>query len=538
MIVGVKSWFLALGAVLMVLVISAFWLASRALVGQLSDDRDPQFADKQEAFAPREREGHLPTAHSISDGDEEDGALKNERVLIFKDSKSMEDFLSRQGKGFEVLGVIGALNAVRVSFTDLASLLRELGDDDQQVSIFPVMIPPLPEGGVQAGAVAVGNRILEWLGVDQAGRNWGEGVKIAVLDTGVVPDSTMGKVSQFIDLVAPSADLSLQNGHGTAVASLIVGQTSEVPGIAPAAEIISVRVADDQGVSNSFLLAQGIIEAVDAGAQLINISMGGFGSSDLLQQAVDYARERGALVIAATGNNGINLVQYPAALEWVIGVGAVDALGQHLDFSNTGYGVDVAAPGLGVNANWMDGRLVSGSGTSFSAPIVTGVIAAVMTAGSSQNLSAWDAWALVGNYLNDSGAAGPDSVIGAGMPDLGRVINRDVAGLYDAALASMTLLAPDAGHPYGQVEVLVQNRGTETLVNTGLNIDSGGVLHRVNLTALEPGAVQTVLVPVNTPISNGLADALRVSGVVWLGDGQADTNPKNDARSVIYTAEE
>ena len=463
------------------------------------------------------------------------GAIRNQRVLTFRNREAMEKFLAGPGAGLRVLGRIGSLNAVRVGFSDLASLANALSDEVEEGLVFPVNIPTLENGQIQDGAVSLGNHLLQWLGVDRASPTWGKGVKVAILDTGVMPNSGLAGQIQLINLVPVANDLSLQNGHGTAVASTIVGQLAGAPGVAPGAQILSVRVADDSGHSDSFLLASGIVEAVDAGAKLINISMGGFGDSPVLRDAVAYAMKNDALVIAATGNNGIDRVHYPAALDGVIGVGAVDAMGEHLDFSNSGDGVDVAAPGYGVRAVWVDGQVVQVSGTSFSAPIVTGVLAATMTNGADSRLTATQAWDLVQGYLNDGGVAGADPQLGGGMPDLGRVLNRDQAGIYDAALASITRLAPDSSHPYGQVGILVQNRGTEPLLNTTLSVGGDGLPQSINLTQLAPGQVQTVKVPISRPL-NQTAGGFTVDARVRLGQGQLDDKPANDGRRVVYQA--
>jgi hypothetical protein len=265
---------------------------------------------------------------------------------------------------------------------------------------------------------------------------------------------------------------------------------------------------------------------------LINISMGSLGQSALLEQAVAYAQERGALIFAAAGNNGIDQVYYPAAHDGVIGVGAVDASGEHLAFSNTGSQIDISAPGYAINAAWPGDQAARVSGTSFSTPIVVGVMAAVMTEAGAGNLTPAQAWQLVSRYLNDAGSAGLDVQYGAGMPDIGRVLNANTPGVFDAAVASQTYLPPDPGNPYGQVEVLIQNRGTETLVNTAVQVSSGGNAGNFNITTLAPNAVTTVRVPVTRP----LADGFEVDARVSITGGVVDAKPANDRRTQIHEA--
>jgi hypothetical protein len=502
----VRHWMLILGFALAAVL--GYWLAGTAAprhAGKARDDSKPEVSRKRvvEDPAPKFRRADRRAGHSGDAAAEELGALEGQRVLVFKDRDALENFLKRAGSTVRVLGRLDALNALRIGFSD-ADELAGLLDGEEEISfIFPVSTPPLPDGSVQPGAIALGDRLLEWLGVSGDHSDWGTGVRIAILDTGVAAHSAFQSSISSINLVGLPANPADMNGHGTAVASLIIGNGALTPGVAPGADIISVRVADDLGQSDTYLLAQGIVAAVDAGAQLINISMGGFGESSLLRNAIAYARERGVLIFAAAGNSGIGQVYQPAASEGVIAVGAVDANGNHLDFSNTGNEVAISAPGYGVNAAWTGDQAAAVTGTSFSTPIVLGTVAAVMTEAGPGTLTPVQAWQLVTAHLSDGGVAGADPELGAGMPDLSQVLNAGTPGIHDAAVASQRILPPDAGNPYGQVEILIQNRGTETLVNTAVRISTGGAATTQNITTLAPNAVTTVRVPISRPPAAG-----------------------------------
>lgn len=485
--------------------------------------------------APKFRRAERPP---VSDRDHEAmaaGALPNQRVLLFKDKDAMARFLAKLGSGVDLLGRLDALNALRVGFGNYDDLAALLDGDEEESLVFPVNAPAPPEGTVQPGAMALGPRLLDWLGVSGDNSQWGQGVTVAVLDTGVTAQNAFSTSIQSINLVPLSSDPAAQNGHGTAVASLIIGNDSLTPGVAPKTNILDIRIANDAGQSDSFLLAQGLVAAIDAGARIINISMGSLGDSAVVRNAIAYAKQYGAVIVAASGNNGLNQVSYPAANEGVIAVGAVDALGDHLDFSNSGQSIAIAAPGLGVNAAWTQGQAVGFTGTSASAPIVAGAIAAVMTQAGNRNLTPAQAWNLLSAYLNDGGAAGSDSKLGGGMPDIGRVLNAGTRGIYDAAVASSRIIPANGGNPYGQVEVLVQNRGTETLVNTSVEVTAGGRTVLRNITALAPNAVTTVQVPISNPPSAGNSSFNVVSRVRTSG-GVNDVKPSNDRRSETYVA--
>lgn len=531
-----RQSFLILGFVAVAML--GYWLAGtaaprKAAAGdQPGSSLEPQRRVIVDEPAPRFRKEDRGPAVRRDDEAKKAGALQGQRILVFKDKSALEAFLKRAGDKVRLMGRLDALNALRIGFSDPDDLASLLDGEEEASLIFPVAVPPAPpgEGSAQAGAVALGAGLLDWLGITGDNSAWGRGVRIAVLDTGVTSSQAFSSSITFQNLVDLPANLTTQSGHGTAVASMIIGRDSLTPGVAPGADIVSIRIANDAGQSDSFLLAQGIVAAVDAGAGLINISMGSFGDSLLVRNAIEYARVAGALIIAASGNNGLNQVSYPAANDGVIAVGAVDALGNHLDFSNTGTQLAISAPGFGVNAAWSGNQAASVSGTSFSAPIVAGAIAAVKSLPGNENLTLRQAANLLFAYLNDGGAAGPDTALGGGMPDLGRVFNAKTPGIYDAALASQRILPPDAGNPYGQVEIMVQNRGTETLINTGVRISTPTGDVTSNITSLAVNAVKTIRVPISQP----KAPSMRYDSKVILSQGRTDAKPGNDRRVETY----
>jgi len=446
-----------------------------------------------------------------------DGALPNQRVIVLKDKVALEAILVKLGNGVNLLGRLDKLNALHIGFGNEDDLIALLDGTEETGFIYPVNIPEFSTGP-QAGAVPLGNGLLDWLAVTGDNSLWGKGIKIAILDTGIADHIAFRNAIERINLVPLPANAADLNGHGTSVASLIFSSNPLAPGIAPGATPLSVRIADDNGASNSFLIAQGIIAAVDAGAQLINISLGGNGRSSLVENALDYAKQAGVVVVAAAGNSGTEGVMYPAASPSVVAVGAVDAKNQHMAFSTTGEQVAVAAPGYAVSAAYPGNRAASVTGTSFSSPIVTGVIAATMSQGGTQNLSGTAALSAVNSSLNDVGLQGSDFATGGGVPDMWRIRNGNTPGVYDAAVTSITTSG-------GQVQALVQNLGTETLVNAGVSVRVNGVTTNANITTLAPGDTRVINVP------TGGAENLNIKGSVRLSTGQTDQRPSNDSLS-------
>ncbi|MEO8615097.1 MAG: S8 family serine peptidase [Luteolibacter sp.] len=451
------------------------------------------------------------------------GALSNQRVLVFKDRAALEDFLKRAGDRIRLMGRLDALNALRVGFLNYGDLAELLTGNEEASLIFPVDIPTRGQGKAQDSAVALGAGLLDSLGITGDNSSWGKGILIAILDTGVMSNPAFKSRISSINLVPLPGDLSTQNGHATAVASMIIGQGSLTPGVAPGADILSIRIANDLGQSDSYLLASGILAAVDGGAKIINISMGSDNPSPLITKALEYAYAAGVLVVAAVGNNGTNQVSHPAADPGVIGLGAVDARNDHLDFSNTGNQVAISTAGFGINAAWQSDQAAAVSGTSFSSPIFVGAVAGVAGV---MGISIQKAAELLISHANDGGVAGADSVLGAGTLDVGRALNAVTPGIYDAALASQRVTEPTLGAPNGEIEVLVQNRGTETLINTAVDVSTPAGTTSANITSLAPNAVQTVRVPIPQASSAPLLYDSRVR----LSGGIQDSKPSNDRR--------
>jgi hypothetical protein len=187
-----------------------------------------------------------------------------------------------------------------------------------------------------------------------------------------------------------------------------------------------VKVLDNHGSANDDDIAAGITFAVDHGASVINLSLGGPGASITLQTAVDYATNHNVVVVAAAGNDGTKGVaaattpHYPAACDGVISVGATDAAGNHANFSSYGSWVDVVAPGettssTGIVTTTTGSSYGSGSGTSFSSPLVAAA-AFLMRAADPNADQATIVRRLIAT-ADDLGIAGVDSVFGAGMVD-------------------------------------------------------------------------------------------------------------------------
>jgi serine protease len=228
----------------------------------------------------------------------------------------------------------------------------------------------------------------------------GSGVTVAVIDTGVsqVPDLKETKFVEGYDFVNDRTDARDDNGHGTHVAGTIAQSTNNgfgVAGVAYQANIMPLKVLSATGGGTVADIAESIRFAADNGAQVINMSLGGGGESQIMKEAVDYAHSKGVVIIAAAGNSGQNAAGYPARYPHVLGVSALDATGVKAPYSNFGAGVDISAPGGAIQGNDRTGGILQNTidpdtgeslfeyfqGTSMASPHVAGVAALVRASG-------------------------------------------------------------------------------------------------------------------------------------------------------------
>lgn len=342
-------------------------------------------------------------------------AVPHEAVLSFKDKVSLQKFVSQlRAHGLELLGTLDKLNTIRIRYSDvaaLANLLAEAGDTASAEANLWLRVPQEPsvDPNNEGGTTPVGKAQQMMAAISAGGdrSQWGESITVAVLDTGVLDHPTFADSQvTHIDLVH---DGQTFHSHGTSVASLIAGQDPQAPGVAPAANILDVRVANAEGYTVSTVLAEGIIEAVDRGAKVLNVSLGGYGDSQVLRSALDYAWQKGAVVVAASGNDGYSQLSIPAAYEGVLSVGSVDGNGKQASFSNSGQGLDLVAPGVGDVTAWETDKVAIASGTSHSAGLVSGAAAAYLAWG----VTAAEVANLLKRHATPTGA--PTTLVGSGI---------------------------------------------------------------------------------------------------------------------------
>jgi subtilisin family serine protease len=196
-------------------------------------------------------------------------------------------------------------------------------------------------------------------------------IVIAVLDSGVDPNhpDLSTKLVPGYNYVSNNNDTHDVHGHGTAVAGIAAASTNSNIGIAGVAwqnKIMPLVVFDSTGYGTYSQWISGILYAADHGAKVINMSIGGSSYCSSLQNAVNYAWNKGIVLVACAMNTGSNTPYYPAALNNVIAVSATNYYDNFASFSNYGNWIAVSAPGDGIYTTTNGGGYGSGVGTSFA----------------------------------------------------------------------------------------------------------------------------------------------------------------------------
>lgn len=284
----------------------------------------------------------------------------------------------------------------------------------------------------QQGDMSVIGADAAWTGcsVPSAGN-----VTVAIIDSGVDlthPDLIANLRSDGYDFAYHDSTPEDGDGHGTNVAGIAAAALNGVgvTGVAPTAQILPVRVLDKTGSGWDTDIADGIVYAADR-AQVLNLSLGGPDNSSYIQSAINYATNKGRLVVVSGGNCGgsnykangctvINQPIYPAAYSNVVAVAATDNADQRASFSNQNSYIDIAAPGVSIYNADMNNSYTFLSGTSQAAPHVAGLAALVW--GKFPGYTANQVWSRMTSTAKDLGTPGKDNAYGAGRIDVKKAL--------------------------------------------------------------------------------------------------------------------
>jgi len=319
---------------------------------------------------------------------------------------------------------------------------------------------------------------LAFLDASAANRiSTGSGVTVALLDSGVMTSRAdlTGQVTTGPDYAGGSEHPGNTGWgeHGTCMASIIAGHgrggANGMLGIAPAAHVLSVRVIRDddapdinQPTKSSTPISDGIRYAVDHGAQVISMSLGGSDAgadtdSTPEADAIRYALDHNVVVVAAAGNSADkgNAIQFPGAERGVISVAAVDSAGRHAAFSTTSWDVSIAAPGVNLpcDAAASDDEYLLGDGTSQATAYVAGIVALLKA--ENHALSPAQIRDILESTARDKPAGGRDDQLGFGIVDPVAALKAAGATKAVAETPAGANAGPASGHfGYGQTAVV------------------------------------------------------------------------------------
>ena len=272
-------------------------------------------------------------------------------------------------------------------------------------------------------------------------------VIVAVIDTGVKQSLQDLANTNFVagyDFINNDNDATDDEGHGSHVCGTIAQSTNNgigVAGIAYNTTIMPVKVLGADGTGSYDAIADGIYFAVDNGAKVLNLSLGGYGTLSVLENAVNYAWNNGCIILCAAGNDNTSMTHYPSAYTNAVAVTATNYLDEKADYSNYGSYVDIAAPGGDGNDNngdgYMDGVLqntFSGTsegyyfftGTSMATPHVAGIAAAMFAVNPS--ITNVDVRNILETTADDLGTPGWDQYFGNGLLDGDEAVQQAMGG--------------------------------------------------------------------------------------------------------------
>ena len=454
----------------------------------------------------------------------------NDVLLHVRNPLDFNDSLDNFEKGgFEVIDRIDELGTFRVKIYEPGKFTEFLVENDNELGVYKnvtLKSPTYPDSRMLEVEEPFMGSSMDWLGVRPDRKDAGKGVKVAIIDTGVDTshDSLSGIKITEISLLNED-DRHGNLGHGTGIASVIAGQTEDFVGIAPSTEILSVRVLNESGEGDSFTVAKGIVEAVDQGADIINLSLGGMDSSIVMDNAIEYAKLNNVLMVSAVGNEGVQGVSFPARHKDVVAVASVDAKSRVSTFSNYGDEVDIAAPGVGVITAWEENEFIHFSGTSIATAFVTGALASELSYSSLEDKE--DALNALYANADEAEKPGKDIWAGRGVLNVRRLEQRNTPGIVDAAVVGYYFdtekITSSGTTPFF---VTIQNQGTSWLQSTNLKVNYKGLEKNFKIGSINAGESRSEMLYYDAGVPD---KKLHITSELSIS-GQTDQYPENNTR--------
>ncbi|WP_311315149.1 MULTISPECIES: S8 family peptidase [unclassified Bacillus (in: firmicutes)] len=243
-------------------------------------------------------------------------------------------------------------------------------------------------------------------------------IKIAILDSGINKEhpDLKGRIHKEFNAISPEEPVKDKFNHGTPIAGIIAAKddSNGIKGISPKSEIYSVKVLNDKGEGSVDHIIKGIEWAINEKVEIINISFGFKNHNKKLKKIVNKATSNGIIIVASSGNNYINDVDYPAKYNNVISVGSIDQEHERVKFSPRGK-IDVVGPGRDILSTNNLNDFSIFEGTSFSTAYVTGLISLYLSEKPTIKFDQKAIIKLLKNQSLDLGIKGKDNTYGYGL---------------------------------------------------------------------------------------------------------------------------
>lgn len=347
----------------------------------------------------------------------------SEDTIIIKYSRALS-LSDHQRAGGIVVQQVSGLNYVAVKVKNKSKLQQTIQKYQKNSKVVSVNLSPIYKhtGTIdpKSNEQYVHNLLKTKEAQKLAGKNQ---VKIAVIDQGIDRNhpELKGSIIASTNVIDPM-NPTVADFHGTHVAGIIAAKKDNGIGgygLNPNAKILSYDVFGGGGFTFDYVIANAILKAVDQGAKVINMSLGSTMPSVVLQEAVEKAIDSGVVVVAAAGNDGMDLASYPASYEGVISVGSVNNEQKLSTFSTYGASTDVVAPGEDIYAPIYDALKGSTferlSGTSMASPAVAGAATLLLT--KYPKLTPAEVEYILEKTATDLGTKGFDTKYGNGLID-------------------------------------------------------------------------------------------------------------------------
>ena len=314
------------------------------------------------------------------------------KIVVFKSSFDMPDFQDAllRNSGATKIKSLKLINGSVVHMSDRSARLLKKEkevlrvEDDFLIQTVPFKsgskvkkIPNQPPQEIPWNMLMIGAN-LAWTQIE------GGNVRVAVLDTGIDLDhpDLSGNIKGHINFIKPKKTGDDDNGHGTHVAGILAALDNAIGviGVAPDIDLYAVKILDKQGRGWLSDLVDALDWCIQNEMQVINMSLGSLQDNLSMHEAIRQVNQWGITQVVAAGNFGLDegIISYPARYPETIAVSSVDRFGNLDPYSSYGDEIDITAPGVDIRSAYLDGHYALMSGTSMSAPHVTGTVALLL----------------------------------------------------------------------------------------------------------------------------------------------------------------